>query len=79
MDNFLQADAQLKEWYYLDLQTNYPSANNYPNGHFRHGQRAGVTFADGHVAPETMVAGSLDRHLPGQSVGQLRPEILALR
>ena len=78
VDDFLQAGAQLKEWYYLDLQTNYSSARNYPNGHFRHAQKAEVTFADGHVGQETMVPGSLDRHLPGQNVGQLRPEILAL-
>ena len=78
VDNFLQPEAELKEWYYLDLQTNYSSANNYPNAHFRHSQKANVTFADGHVGLETMVPGSLDRHLPNQNVGQLRPEILVL-
>jgi prepilin-type N-terminal cleavage/methylation domain-containing protein/prepilin-type processing-associated H-X9-DG protein len=76
VDNFLQPQALLKEWYYLDLETNYTAANNYPNAHFRHAQRANVTFADGHVGMETMVAGSNDRHLPNQNVGQLRPEIL---
>jgi prepilin-type N-terminal cleavage/methylation domain-containing protein/prepilin-type processing-associated H-X9-DG protein len=76
VDNFLQAQTELKEWYYLDLQTNYASPNNYPNAHFRHNQRANVTFADGHVAQEVMVPGSSDRHLPNQNVGQLRPEIL---
>ena len=78
VDNFLQAAVELKEWYYLDLETNYASANNYPNAHFRHSQKANVTFADGHVGAEAMVAGSLDQHLPNQNVGQLRPEILAL-
>jgi prepilin-type processing-associated H-X9-DG protein len=78
VDNFLQTQTLLKEWYYLDLQTNYVSANNYPNAHFRHAQRANVTFADGHVGMETMVAGSTDQHLPNQNVGQLRPEILTL-
>ncbi len=78
VDNFLQTTVQLKEWYYLDLQTNYVSPNNYPNGHFRHAQKANVTFADGHVGMESMVAGSRDRHLPNQNVGQLRPEILSL-
>jgi len=78
VDNFLQAGAVLKEWYYLDQETNYASPNNYPNGHFRHGLRANVTFADGHVGLESMIPGSLDRHLPGQSVGQLRPEILTV-
>ncbi len=79
VDNFLQATVELKEWYYLDLQTNYASPNNYPNAHFRHGQKAGVTFADGHVGMEAMVKGSLDAHLPNQNVGQLRPEILSLQ
>ena len=78
VDNFLQAEAELKEWYYLDLETNYASPNNYPNGHFRHNQRANVAFADGHAGQELMVPGSLDRHLPNQNVGQLRPEILTL-
>ncbi len=78
VDNFLQAEVELKEWYYLDLETNYSSPNNYPNGHFRHAQKANVTFADGHVGMETMVPGSGDRHLPDQNVGQLRPEILDL-
>ena len=78
VDNFLQAQTLLKEWYYLDLQTNYASANNYPNGHFRHAQKANVAFADGHVGMEAMVSGSLDKHLPNQNVGQLRPEILTL-
>jgi prepilin-type processing-associated H-X9-DG protein len=49
-----------------------------PLGHFRHSQRANVTFADGHVGRETMVPGSLDPKLPGQFIGQLRPEILKL-
>jgi len=78
VDNFLQPQTLLKEWYYLDLQTNYASAYNYPNAHFRHAQNANVTFADGHVGVESMVTGSSDRHLPYQNVGQLRPEILSV-
>ena len=66
----------LEEFYYVDLETNYSTANNYPNGHFRHFGKAMVDFVDSHVGPETMVSGSLDRRLPDQSVGQLRPEIL---
>ena len=62
----------LEEWYYLDVDTSYP------NGHFRHSRRANVAFCDGHVGMETMVPGSLDKRLPGQFVGQLRPEILLL-
>jgi prepilin-type N-terminal cleavage/methylation domain-containing protein/prepilin-type processing-associated H-X9-DG protein len=72
-------NPMLEEWYYLDLELNYSSPNNYPNGHFRHSQRANVTFCDGHVGMETMMPGSLDQRLPNQFVGQLRPEILTLQ
>ena len=68
----------LEEWYYLDVNTNFSSGDYYPNGHFRHAQRANVVFCDGHVAMETMMPGSLDQRLPNQCVGQLRPEILLL-
>ena len=67
-----------EEWYYLDLETNYANFNNQPNGHFRHSHRANVTFADGHVALESPVAGSSDKRLPAQCIGQLRPEILTV-
>jgi prepilin-type processing-associated H-X9-DG protein len=67
-----------EEWYYLDLETNYSNFNNQPNGHFRHSQKASVTFCDGHVAMEKPVAGSFDKRLPNQCIGQLRPEILTL-
>jgi prepilin-type N-terminal cleavage/methylation domain-containing protein/prepilin-type processing-associated H-X9-DG protein len=70
------SNPMIEEWYYLDLETNYSSPNNYPNGHFRHSQKANVTFADGHVALENPVAGSFDKRLPNQFIGQLRPEIL---
>ena len=68
----------LEEWYYLDVDTNFSGGDYYPNGHFRHAQRASVAFCDGHVGMETMMPGSLDQRLPNQSVGQLRPEILRL-
>jgi len=67
-----------EEWYYLDLETNYSNFNNQPNGHFRHSQKANATFADSHVAMENPVAGSFDKRLPNQCIGQLRPEILKL-
>ncbi|HEX5398986.1 MAG TPA: prepilin-type N-terminal cleavage/methylation domain-containing protein [Verrucomicrobiae bacterium] len=76
VDDFLQATVELKEWYYLDLQTNYGNPHNYPNAHFRHSQMANVTFADGHVGRESPVPGSIDPRMPNQFVGQLRPEIL---
>jgi len=68
----------LEEWYYLSSKTNYSGSSYYPNGHFRHAQRANVAFCDGHVGAESMVPGSLDRRLPGQFVGCLRGEILNL-
>jgi prepilin-type N-terminal cleavage/methylation domain-containing protein/prepilin-type processing-associated H-X9-DG protein len=70
------SNPMLEEWYYLDLETNYASGNNYPNGHFRHSERANVTFGDGHIGSERFVSGSIDPKLPSQFVGQLRPEIL---
>ncbi|MCW5554822.1 MAG: prepilin-type N-terminal cleavage/methylation domain-containing protein [Verrucomicrobiae bacterium] len=66
-----RTNPMLEEWYYVD------STTNYPNGHFRHSRRANVAFCDGHVAAEKMVSGSLDRKLPSQFVGRLRPEILS--
>ena len=69
----------LEEWYYLDVNVNFSSANYYSNGHFRHSRKANVTFADGHVGMETMLPGSLDQRLPNQNVGQLRPEILTVQ
>ncbi len=65
-------NPMLEEFYYVD------NTVNYPNGHFRHSQRANVVFCDGHVAPEKFVAGSIDPKLPSQFVGRLRPEILVL-
>jgi len=73
------SNPMLEEWYYLDLETNYSKASNYPNGHFRHSQKANVVFCDGHVGIESFVPGSIDPLLPSQYVGQLRPEILTLQ
>ena len=74
----LKNNPMVEEWYYLGVENPSPASHYYPNGHFRHSQRANVTFADGHVGMETMVPGSLDPRLPNQYVGQLRPEILTL-
>jgi prepilin-type N-terminal cleavage/methylation domain-containing protein/prepilin-type processing-associated H-X9-DG protein len=75
----LHNQPMLEEWWYLDAATNFSSSGYYGHGHFRHAQNANVTFADGHVATEKMVAGSLDRHLPQQNLGQLRTEILTVQ
>lgn len=72
------SNPMLEEFYYLDLETNYSSPLNYPNGHFLHDRQANVLFCDGHVGLEKYLAGSIDRLLPNQYVGQLRPEILTL-
>ncbi len=63
-------NPMLEEWYYVD------STTNYPNGHFRHSQKANVLFCDGHVAPEKFLPGSIDLRMPGQFVGRLRSEVL---
>jgi prepilin-type N-terminal cleavage/methylation domain-containing protein/prepilin-type processing-associated H-X9-DG protein len=70
------SNPMFEEWFYLDLETNYSNFNNMPNGHFRHSQKANVTFADDHVNLERPVPGSVDKRLPNQFIGQLRPEIL---
>ncbi len=73
------ANPMFEEFYYVDQETNYSDPNNQPNGHFRHSQKANVTFADGHVGLENPVPGSYDKRLPSQFIGQLRPEILTLQ
>ncbi len=73
------SNPMIEEWYYLDAATNFSSAGYYGHGHFRHAERANVTFADGHVAAEKMMEGSRDRRLPQQNLGQFRTEILTVR
>lgn len=72
------ANPVFEESYYLSDETSYIGApNNYfPNGHFRHSQKANVVFCDGHVGMETMMPGSLDAKLPGLDIGQLSTSIL---
>jgi prepilin-type processing-associated H-X9-DG protein/prepilin-type N-terminal cleavage/methylation domain-containing protein len=67
------SNPMLEEWYYIDNSTNQP------NGHFRHGQKANVTFADGHVGMEKPVDGSVDQRLPNLCIGRLRQEILLIQ
>jgi len=62
----------LEEFYYVSTNANEATA------HFRHSQKAGVTFCDGHVGAERHVAGSLDQRLASQRVGRLRAEILVV-
>lgn len=67
------SNPMFEEWYYLDENTSYP------NCHFRHSYKANVTFADGHVALESPVVGSIDRRLANLFIGRLRPEIVIVR
>jgi prepilin-type processing-associated H-X9-DG protein len=64
------ANPKFEEWYYVD------SNPMMPNGHFRHAQKAGAAFADGHVELEKPVPGSIDGRLPNLCIGRLRTEIL---
>ena len=68
-----KSNPMFEEWYYTDESTIYP------NTHFRHGQKANVTFADGHVGLEKPVDGSMDQRLPNLWIGRLRPEILVVQ
>jgi prepilin-type processing-associated H-X9-DG protein/prepilin-type N-terminal cleavage/methylation domain-containing protein len=60
----------LEEWYYI---SNEPDP---ANCHFRHSLKANVLFCDGHIGMEKPLAGSIDKNLPAEMVGRLRPEIL---
>ncbi|HEU6447681.1 MAG TPA: prepilin-type N-terminal cleavage/methylation domain-containing protein [Verrucomicrobiae bacterium] len=75
----LHLHPMFEEFFYLTINTNFNAAGYYPNGHFRHGGKANVVFADGHVDLESPVPGSIDQRLPHQVIGQLRPEILTLQ
>jgi len=72
------SNPMLEEWYYLDLETNYSSANNYPNGHFRHSQRPMSLFATAMRPWKSPCPVRLTNDWPNQFIGQLRPEILKL-
>ena len=64
----------VEEFYYISED----DGGGYPNGHFRHQQRANVLFCDGHVDREAPVEGSIDQRLPSEHVGWLRPELMRL-
>jgi prepilin-type processing-associated H-X9-DG protein/prepilin-type N-terminal cleavage/methylation domain-containing protein len=63
----------LEEFFYVDAAD---GSAVYPNGHFRHQQRANVVFVDGHVERERPAPGSMDERIPSEHVGRLRGEIL---
>jgi prepilin-type N-terminal cleavage/methylation domain-containing protein/prepilin-type processing-associated H-X9-DG protein len=62
------SNPMFEEFYYLNT--------NEFTAHFRHAQKANVTFADGHVDLENPA--SLDARLPQQNIGKLRAEIVAV-
>lgn len=66
-------NPMLEEFYYVDAADGSAS---YPNGHFRHRERANVVFVDGHVDREKPAPGTLDERLPNEHVARLRTEIL---
>ena len=65
-----RSNPLLEEFYYVSTNRNEATA------HFRHAQRANVVFADGHVGPKRMAAGSQEQFLPAQFVGRLPDEAL---
>ncbi len=65
------AHPMLEEFYYVS--TNRAEAT----AHFRHGERAGALFSDGHAALERMEPNSLDKRMPAQRVGRLQASRLA--
>ena len=62
----------IEEWYYVDYDD---SGSGYPNGHFRHQQRANVAFCDGHVERVLPEPGSIDPRLPSEYVGRLPKQL----
>jgi prepilin-type processing-associated H-X9-DG protein len=74
--NTFQAPASperplFEEFYYLNTTEQ--------TVHFRHGKVANAVFCDGHVATEKPEPFSLDRRVPGEIIGRLRPEILLIK
>jgi prepilin-type N-terminal cleavage/methylation domain-containing protein/prepilin-type processing-associated H-X9-DG protein len=67
------SNPMFEEWYYVD---NVPAS---PNVQFRHGKKANVTCADGHVILESAVAGSYDPRLPAQTIGRLPAEYFQIK
>jgi prepilin-type processing-associated H-X9-DG protein len=60
----------LEEFYYL--------STNEATVHFRHSAKANTLFCDGHVTQEKPAPNSLDRRLPGHTIGRLRTEVLVI-
>ncbi len=64
------ANPKLEEFYYV-------STNRFEaTAHFRHGEKCGAIFGDGHAGWERMLEGSLDLRLPAARTGRLPPGFL---
>lgn len=61
---------RLEEFYYI--------STNEPTVHFRHRGGANLLFCDGHVAAVTPLPDSIDPRLPGQTIGRVPSELLAV-
>ena len=66
------SNPMLEEFYYFVTNASERTV------HFRHTEKARALFCDGHVAREIPEPGSLDTRLPGQVIGRLRREIVAV-
>jgi prepilin-type N-terminal cleavage/methylation domain-containing protein/prepilin-type processing-associated H-X9-DG protein len=63
-------NPMLEEFYYISTNTSEATV------HFRHNDRAGVVFSDGHAERQLPQPGSVDSRLPGQVVGRLNSALL---
>ena len=55
------SNPMLEELYYVDLETNYPSPLNYPNGHFRHDRKGQCRLLRRPFRHGSFVPGSIDQ------------------
>lgn len=55
------------------LEEFYMIESSFKTIHFRHGARANILFADGHVDAMSMYPGTADTRLPDASVGRIAP------
>lgn len=63
------ANPLLEEFYYV--------STNELTAHFRHREKATVSFCDGHVSSERPVVNSIDTRMPREFLGRLQPQVLA--
>ena len=69
MVNYWQAPASpsnpmFEEWHYIET-------SGEPSVHFRHGEKANILFADGHIDDSAAKTGSYNEKLPNLKIGNL--------